>query len=344
MASIEWPPKQTYIVGELSANHNQDMNRAKETIEAIAQAGADAVKVQTYRPESLCLNIDNAHFGKRHSGPWKGMTMWEIYEKGSLPYEWHCELKELANRLNLDFFSSPFDLQGVDFLEELEVPLYKIASFEITHHPLIRKVAKLGKPIIFSTGVAEPEDIKMALDICYQEANQNLALLKCTSEYPAQLSDANLNTMLDLKARFGSIIGLSDHTLGSTVATTAVAMGASIIEKHFTLSRAEGGLDSAFSMEPHEFKDMVDQIRLIEQCKGGIDYQVSDKNKLRRRSLFFTTNLSAGERLAEHDLAILRGGSGMHPKNYDMLLGKRICQSVEAGTPVLENQFNQPGD
>ncbi|WP_394249702.1 pseudaminic acid synthase [Vibrio profundi] len=334
-----WLLNKTYIIAELSANHNNDLERAKQTIVAMAQAGADAVKVQTYRPESLCLNIDNEYFGERKAGLWKGQRLWDIYKGASLPYEWHKPLQEVAEQHNLDFFSSPFDLEGVDFLETLNVPYYKIASFEITHIPLIEKVAKTGKPIIISTGVADDDDIQLALNTCRNAGNENVALLKCTSQYPATIEQANLSMIPEMRARFSVPIGLSDHTMGSLVPTVAVSLGAQIVEKHFILDRNDGGADSAFSMEPHEFSQMVTNIRQAEASLGGINYQVSDSDKLRRRSIFFTTDIPKGTTITTQHIRVLRNGSGAHPKIYDDLIGKTLTADVDIGQPVKPELF-----
>lgn len=332
-----WLPNRTLVIAELSANHNQNFERAVASIYAIAASGADAVKVQTYTPESFCLNIDNQYFGKIKSGAWRGFSRWKLYQQGALPYEWHSKLQELAKQLGLLFFSSPFDEQSVDFLEELNVPFYKVASFEINHIPLIRKVAATQKPVILSTGVAELCDIQLALDTCHKVGNHQIALLKCTSQYPAKIEDANLATIKDMQNRFSIPIGLSDHTLGSLVPTVAVSMGARIVEKHFTLNRHDGGLDSEFSMEPDEFTEMVQQIRSVETSLGKVNYEVSDQDKGRRRSIFFCRDLTAGSQIEIDDIKILRNGRGIHPKYFDDLIGKKIRHNVKIGEPVTSD-------
>ncbi|MEZ9141880.1 MULTISPECIES: pseudaminic acid synthase [unclassified Shewanella] len=335
----DWLPKKAIIIAELSANHNGSLERACDTIRAMAASGADIVKVQTYRPESLCLDIDNDYFGKRKKGLWKGRTLWSLYQEAALPYEWHQPLQTLTHELGMEFFSSPFDLEGVDFLESLNVPYYKIASFEVNHIPLIEKAALTGKPLIISTGVADDKDIELALNTCFKAGNFNVALLKCTSQYPASLNDANLKMLTDMQQRFKVPIGLSDHTMGSLVPMTAVSLGARIIEKHFTLNRNDGGADGAFSMEPHEFREMVDQIRAVESCLGEVSYKVTEEDKLRRRSLFYCRNLSAGEVIGEEDIKVLRNGSGLQPKYMEQLLGKALERSVKVGEPVLADDL-----
>ncbi|WP_337881100.1 pseudaminic acid synthase [Rheinheimera sp.] len=338
---MDWIGDKTLIIAELSANHNNDLERAKATIHAMAAAGADAVKVQTYKPESLCMDIDNAYFGKRPAGLWKGRTLWDLYKEGSLPYEWHAELQQVAKDAGLLFFSSPFDLDAVDFLEQLAVPFYKIASFEINHIPLIDKVARTGKPVIISTGVADEADIQLALATCYQAGNRQVALLKCTSQYPAQIADANLKTIPAMLQRFSVPVGVSDHTAGALVPGVAVSLGARIVEKHFTLNRADGGPDSAFSMEPDEFKQMVEQVRQVEASLGQVSYQISHADKMRRRSIFFAKNLAAGEIIQPEDIRVLRNGSGLHPRYLNLLYKQELQQDAVAGEPTTTSHFDQ---
>ena len=337
----DWLPKKAIVIAELSANHNGSLQRACDTIRAMADSGADIVKVQTYRPESLCLDVDNDYFGKRKAGLWKGRTLWSLYQEAALPYEWHQPLQALTHELGMAFFSSPFDLEGVDFLETLNVPYYKIASFEINHIPLIDKAARTGKPLIISTGVADDKDIELALKTCFEAGNTNVALLKCTSQYPASLNDANLHMITDMQKKFNVPIGLSDHTMGSLVPMTAVSLGARIIEKHFTLDRHDGGPDSAFSMEPDEFRDMVNQIRNVESCLGKVNYSVSEQDKLRRRSIFYCRDRSAGELIGEGDIKVLRNGSGLHPKHMKSLIGATLTRSVNVGEPVLAEDLDK---
>ncbi len=330
--------KSIFIIAELSANHNQDYNLCERTIKAMAKAGADAVKIQTYKPQSLSIDMDTGYFSPRTEGLWKGFTSWDLYTKASMPYEWQPKLQKLTHDLGMEFFSSPFDIEGVDYLETLEVPRYKIASLEITDIPLIEYTASKGKPMIISTGVAEENDIILALDACKQVGNNDITLLKCTSDYPATIEDANLRTMVDMKRRFGVKVGLSDHTMGSLVPTVAASLGAEVIEKHFTLDRSLGGPDSAFSMEPKEFAEMVEAVRLTESALGKITYQVSDKDKARRRSLFVVKDIKKGEIITEKNIRSIRPGYGLHPKYLNKVLGKKTIVDIKKGDALkLEN-------
>lgn len=331
---------QVFIIAELSANHNNDFDLAVNTIKAMAKAGANAVKVQTYTADSLAVNIDNDIFGKRKDGLWKGRTLWDLYKEASMPYEWHEPLQKVAQELGLVFFSSPFDLDGVALLEELNVPLYKIASFEITDIPLIRAVAKTGKPIIISTGVAQEEDIALALETCHRENNHQITLLKCTSNYPSTLADANLKTMVDMRDRFNSTVGVSDHTMGSVVPITATAMGARVIEKHFILDRALGGPDSAFSMEPDEFTEMVKSVRQVELTLGKVTYEVNEKDKLRRRSLYACEPIQKGQPFTRKNVKSLRTGFGLAPQHLDALLSRNASRAYYIGDPILAEEVS----
>jgi len=323
----------TYIIAELSANHNNDFDLAVKTLEAMAESGANAVKVQTYKPQSLTINLDTGHFASRKDGLWKGYTPWKLFTEAAMPYEWQPKLQKIAENLRLEFFSSPFDLEGVDFLETLNVPRYKIASFEITDIPLITYVASKGKPMIISTGVAEIEDIELALEACYNAGNKDITLLKCTSQYPATIEQANLKTMVDMKERFGVKVGLSDHTMGSLVPKVAVSLGAEVVEKHFILDRSLGGPDSAFSMEPHEFKEMVSAVRNTEKVLGKVTYEVSDSDKMRRRSLFVVEDIKAGDMITEKNVRSIRPGFGLRPRYLPEVLGKKATSDLEKGAP-----------
>ena len=327
----------TFIIAELSANHNNDYDIAVKTIQAMAKAGANAVKVQTYTADSLALDVDNEYFGPKKEGLWKGIRPYDLYKEASMPYEWQPKLKELAESLGLVFFSSPFDFEGVDFLETIDCPIYKIASFEITDIPLIEYVARKGKPIIISTGVAELEDIQLAVDTCRKVRNNDITLLKCTSQYPAEIADANLATIPDMKNRFNVKIGVSDHTMGSIVPVVAVSLGATVVEKHFILDRNMGGADSTFSMEPQEFKDMVDKIRSVEKSLGTVNYDVSENDKLKRRSLFATKNIRVGELFTKENIRSLRPGHGLHPKYLKEIIGKKSLQNMFRGDKLNLN-------
>lgn len=333
-----------YIIAELSANHNNDFDLAVKTIISIAQSGADAVKVQTYTADSLSIDVNNEYFKERTEGLWKGYRPYDLYKVAAMPYEWQPKLQEIATDLGLDFFSSPFDKEGVDFLETLDVPKYKIASFEITDIPLIEYAASKGKPMIISTGVAELGDIDLAVKTCYNVGNHDITLLKCTSEYPAPIELANLRTLPNLKETFKVKVGLSDHTMGSTVSVVAVALGASVIEKHFILDRSLGGPDSAFSMEPKEFQYMVKAVREAELALGEISYKVSDNNKFRRRSLFSTQEIKKGEKISKRNVRSVRPGYGLHPNEYTKVINAIAKVDIPKGTPLswsLLEQLNE---
>ena len=327
----------TYIIAELSANHEQNYDLAVETIKAMKEAGADAVKLQTYTPDSLTLNSDKAWFQTRKDSLWAGQKMYDLYKKGETPWNWHKKLQKLTLDLGMDFFSSPFDLEGVDLLESINVPAYKIASLEITDIPLIKKCAKTGKPIIISTGAATTKDIDLALETCYNTGNKQVALLKCTSAYPTPFNEVNLKQIHSLKEKYGIIIGLSDHTLGIEVPIASVVMGAKIIEKHFILSRDSNGLDKDFSLEPHEFKQMVDAIRNIEQAMGNGSFNLTAKIETAtkfRRSIFVSSNIKKGEVFTKNNIKSVRPGLGLHPKHYYEILGKKANQDIEKGLPL----------
>ena len=327
----------TYIIAELSANHEQNFDLAVETIKAMKDAGADAVKLQTYTPESLTLDSDQPWFQTRKDSLWAGQKMYDLYKKGTTPYEWFPKLQQLATDLGMDFFSSPFDLSAVDFLENLNVPAYKIASLEITDIPLIKKCAEIGKPIIISTGAATVEDIDLAVKTCKDTRNNQIALLKCTSAYPTPYNEVNLKQIKSLQERYGLVIGLSDHTLGIEVPIASVVMGARIIEKHFILSRNSNGLDKEFSLETQAFKQMVDAIRNIEQAMGDGSFKLTPKIETAtkfRRSLFAVKDIKKGKTLTEENIRSLRPGIGLHPKYYYEILGKKAKQDIEKGTPL----------
>ena len=324
----------TFIIAELSGNHNNNFDLAVKTIESIAETGADAVKIQTYKPESLTINLDKGYFAPKKEGLWKGYTPWNLYKEASMPYEWHSKLKKISEKKGLIFFSSPFDKEGVDFLETLNVPIYKIASFEIVDINLIEYCAKKMKPIIISTGVADIKDIDLAIKTCRNVGNKDITLLKCTSNYPAEIKDADLLTIPDMKKKFGVKVGVSDHTMGYLVPLVAVSLGASVVEKHYILDRKLGGVDSAFSMEPQEFKDMIKNIRNVELCLGKVNYDVSKTKKLKRKSLFFIKDIKKGEKLTSKNIRSIRPGHGLHPKNYKKILNKLASSDVKKCTPI----------
>ncbi|MCK9225847.1 MAG: pseudaminic acid synthase [Candidatus Muirbacterium halophilum] len=323
-----------FIIAELSANHNNSFELAVESIKSMAEAGVDAVKIQTYKPESLTLDMDTGYFAPRSEGLWKGYTSWRLYKEASMPYKWQPKLKKIAEDFGLIFFSTPFDKEGVDFLETIDIPIYKIASLEITDVPLIKYVASKGKPMIISTGVADISDIELALTTCREAGNNDITLLKCTSNYPAKISDANLLTIPDMKKRFGVKVGVSDHTMGSLVPIVAVSLGAEVVEKHFILDRNLGGPDSAFSMEPLEFKRMVEEIRETESSLGVISYNVSEKDKVRRRSLFVVQDIKKGDKLTSENIRSIRPGNGLHPKHYNNVIGKIAKFDIERGSAL----------
>lgn len=326
--------KRVCIIAELSANHHHDFDLTVKTLEAMARAGADAVKVQTFTPDSLTIDVDNEYFGPRTEGLWKGSVPYELFREAMMPWEWQPKLKQIAEKLGMYFFSSPFDVAAVDFLEKMDVPAYKVASLEISDIPLITHIAKKGKPVIISTGAAGLSDIDLALQTCRDVGNQQLALLKCTSAYPASPADANLLTIPNLRDTFNVVAGLSDHTMGSTVPVAAVALGARIVEKHFILSREQGGPDAAFSMEPDEFAAMVSALRDTEAALGQINYQLSDKDRLRRRSLFAVRDIEAGTPITGENVRSVRPGHGLHPKYYAAILGKTARKKIPKGSPV----------
>jgi len=329
----------TFIVAELSANHNQKFDLAVKTIKAMKESGADAVKFQTYTSDSLSLDVDDERFGPIKNGQWKGIRPYDLYKKAAMPWEWQSKLKKIAEKIGLLCFSSPFDFKAVDFLETLGMPIYKIASPEITDIPLIKYVASKGKPMIISTGLANIDDIKLALKTCRDAGNDNISLLKCTSQYPAPIEAANLSTLIDMKQRFGVDVGVSDHTFGSIVPVVAVSLGAKIVEKHFILDRKLDGPDSAFSMEPHEFKKMVDDIRLTEKALGKMSYEIKEKDKQRRRSLFVTEYIKKGELLTDKNFRSVRPGHGLHPKYLYDVLGKKAKSDLKKGTPLKKDSM-----
>ncbi len=330
----------TFIIAELSANHNHNIEIAKKTIKAMHDCGADAVKIQTYTADTMTIDSSNKYFKINQGTLWDGKTLYELYQEAYTPWEWHEELKDYTENLGLVFFSTPFDFSSVDFLEKMKVNIYKIASFEITDIPFIEYVARKGKPMIISTGIATFSDIQDAIKTCRSVGNNNITLLKCTSSYPAPIEEANLKTMVDMIETFNVKVGLSDHTLGSDVAIAAVALGAVVIEKHFILDRNMGGPDADFSMEPEEFKKMVNSIRNVEKALGEITYQISEKvekNRIFSRSLFVVKDMKKGEVFTEFNIRSIRPGYGMKPKYYYNVIGKRASVDIERGTPLDES-------
>ena len=330
------PGRPVYVIAEMSANHNQDFDKAVKIIEAAKRAGADAVKTQTYTADTITLDCDNEYF--RIKGTiWEGKNLYQLYQEALMPWEWMPGLKKVCDDLGMDFFSTPFDHTAVDFLERLDVPAYKIASFEVVDIPLLKKVAATGKPIIMSTGMATADEIAEAIEAITGAGGSAVALLKCTSAYPAPLEEMNLNTIPHFINTYGVPVGLSDHTMGSAAAVAAVALGGCIVEKHITLSRSDPGPDSAFSMEPDEFKAMIEDIRAVEKALGTATYEVTEKqkeNRVFRRSLFVVKDIKAGEVFSESNVRSIRPGHGLHTRYFDQVLGKKAVQDIKKGTPL----------
>lgn len=324
----------TFIVAELSANHNQNFDLAVKSIEAIRQTGVDAVKLQTFRPDSFTMDVDNVYFGPKEKGLWKGMRPIDLYTKGAMPYDWQPKLKKVANDLGLICFSSPFDYEAVDFMEKMDMPIYKVASLEISDVNLIEYIAKKHKPIMISTGAANDYDIQLALDTCKKVGNENVTLLKCTSEYPAAIDNANLCMIPDMRKRFQVEVGISDHSMTNLVPVVAVALGATVVEKHFILDRSLGGIDSAFSLEPQEFSSLVQDIRNVEKALGKVDYTLKDDDKNRRRSLFISKDIKKGEEFSLENVKSVRPGYGLHPKYLQTVLGKKANKDLKKGNPL----------
>jgi pseudaminic acid synthase len=327
-----------YLIAEMSGNHNQSLERALAIVDAAAASGADAIKLQTYTADTMTLDVDSPGFVIEDSSSlWFGRRLHDLYQEAHTPWEWHRPIMERASALGMHCFSTPFDDTAVDFLEELDVPAYKIASFEVTDTPLISKVASTGKPLIISTGMASVGEIDEAVVAARQGGSQQIMLLKCTSTYPATPSNSNLATIPTMRATFGCDVGLSDHTMGCGVAVAAVAFGATLIEKHFTLSRAEGGVDSAFSMEPAEFALMRKETERAWQGIGRVVFggtPAEEKSRAFRRSLYISRDVSAGEELTSRNVRIVRPGFGLPPKFLGTVLGRTVKQSLAAGTPV----------
>ncbi|NQT69558.1 MAG: pseudaminic acid synthase [Desulfobacteraceae bacterium] len=325
-----------YIIAEMSANHNQDFAKAVRIIEAAQKAGADAIKLQTYTPDTITIDCDNEYF-KIQGTIWAGKNLYQLYGEAFTPWEWQPKLKEVADKLKIDIFSTPFDSSAVDFLEKMNVPAYKVASFENVDIPLLEKIACTGKPIIMSTGMATLGEIDEAVRTIRQAMNNQLALLKCTSAYPAPPEEVNLKTINHLSEAFDVPTGLSDHTMGSAVAVGAVTLGACIVEKHFTLSRKDPGPDSAFSMEPHEFKTMVEDIRTIEKALGKVCYGITEKqreSRAFRRSLFVVEDVKVAEEFTQTNVRSIRPGNGLHTRYLTKIIGKKAATNIAGGTPL----------
>lgn len=324
----------------MSGNHNHSLERAKDIIAAAADAGADAIKLQTYTPDTLTIDCDNDYFQVKVNDAWAGNTLYNLYKSAYTPWEWHRPLKEFANERGLVFFSSPFDETAVNLLEELEVPLYKVASFEIGHIPLLRMIGATKKPVIISRGLADAVEIERAIATLLEAGSPQVVLLHCVSAYPARFADMNISTIPELARRFGVVAGLSDHTLGVTVPIAAVTLGAHVIEKHFTLRRSEGGPDASFSLEPEEFKTLVRSVREAEASYGTPTYDSGteeNENRVFKRSIFVVCDIAEGEALTPENIRIIRPGYGMSPHRYDEVLGKRTLKELKRGTPLKDD-------
>lgn len=331
-----------FIIAELSANHLHNFDIAIKTLEAAAEAGVDAFKIQTLTADTMTIDCDNEYFTINKGTLWDGRTLYDLYSETPLPYDWHQPIIDKCKELGLIWFSTPYDKTATDFLETLDPPAYKIASFEITDIPLIEYVASKGKPVIMSTGIATKEEIENAVTACKKSGNNQIALLKCTSAYPAPYEEINLRMIEEYKREYGVISGLSDHTLGTEVPVASVALGASIIEKHMILDRNLGGPDAAFSLEPEEFKTLVKQVRNVEKAIGTVTYELSEKVKANRmfaRSLFVVKDMKKGEPFTEDSVRSIRPGDGLAPKFYDSVLGKKATADLKRGTPLLKNHI-----
>ena len=331
----------TYIIAEMSANHAGSLKNAKEIVYAAKEAGADCIKMQTYTADTITLNCNNKYF-QIDNGTWKGENLYQLYKKAYTPWEWQAELKELADNLEIDMFSTPFDRSAVDFLENINMKFYKIASFELVDIPLIDYVASKNKPIIMSTGMGSYEEIEEAVHTI-RKYHDKIILLKCSSAYPAITDEMNLNTMIDMKKRFNVSVGLSDHSMGSLGAVTAVAMGANVIEKHFCLSRSIDNPDASFSMEPNEFKEMVNTIRTVEKAKGKVYYGPAKQeiNNLNfRKSIFTSKKISKGEIFTSDNIRVVRPAYGMKPKYYEKIIGNKAAVDIDEGMPLREDEID----
>jgi len=331
-----------FIIAELSANHGGKLNLALETIRAAKRSGADAIKIQTYTADTITLNSNKDWFKINQGTHWDGQYLYDLYKEASLPWEWHSKIFEVAKQEGLVCFSSPFDNSAVDLLEELNTPIYKIASFEITDIPLIEYAASKGKPMILSTGIAEIADIELAIETCRKVGNDDITVLKCTSAYPADPKDANLLTIPDIKERFGVKAGLSDHTMGIEGPVVATALGATVIEKHFILDKSIGGPDAHFSLDENEFTHMVKAVRIAESMLGKVDYEMTEKKKKSKqfsRSLFIVSDVKKGDIITKENIRSIRPGFGLHPKYWNEILGKPFKSDFERGTPLSFNHI-----
>ncbi|MGD9025268.1 MAG: pseudaminic acid synthase [Desulfobacterales bacterium] len=325
-----------YIVAEMSANHHQDFNEAVKIIEEAKAAGADAIKIQTFTPDTMTINVQNEFF-KVKDTIWDGKNLYDLYKEASTPWDWQPRLKEVANKIGLDFFSTPFDQSAVDFLEQMDVPAYKVASFELVDIPLLKRIAKTGKPVIISTGMASLDDIREAVKVFKASGRDQIALLKCTSAYPAPAEEMNLRTIPELSKIFDVPVGLSDHSFGNEASIVAVALGACVIEKHFTLSRDIEGPDSSFSIEPHELKALVTGIRHVEKLLGSVCFAATEQERsslLFRRSLFAVKDIDINEKFTEKNIRSIRPGFGLHTRYFEKVIGRKAKTYIPKGSPL----------
>ncbi|MFA6304899.1 MAG: pseudaminic acid synthase [Patescibacteria group bacterium] len=338
------PGESAFIIAEMSGNHNQSYQNCLKIIDAALSAGADAIKLQTYTADTLTINCVNRYFQITKQKNWSGQTLYDLYKKAYTPWDWQAKLKNYAEKKGLFFFSTPFDKTAVDFLEKMKVQIYKIASFEIGDFPLLKRVGQTKKPVIISRGMATAKEVDYALKTLKKYGCPQVAILHCVSAYPARSEEMNLLTIPDLTKKFKVITGLSDHSLGITAAITSIALGAKIIEKHLTLKHSDGGPDAAFSLEPQEFKDMVEGVRLAEKSLGQPFYNktAGEKNSIIfKKSLFIVKDIKKGEKITEKNMRSIRPGYGLPPKNYELVLGKKIKNHYPAGTPLSWSKLNK---
>jgi len=337
------PGQPVFIVAEMSGNHNQDINQAYKIINAAAKAGADAVKMQTYTADIITLDCDNKYFQVKVNDAWKGQTLYNLYKKAYTPWAWQAKLKKYGEAKGILVFSSPFDNTAVDFLESLKVAIYKVASFEVVDIPLLKRIGQTGKPVIMSRGMASIKEIKLAVKTLKKHGCPQVAVLHCVSSYPAKPEEMNLATIIDIIKRFKVVAGLSDHALNITVSIAAAALGASVIEKHLTIKRSDGGPDAAFSLEPQEFRSLVQAVRLVERAIGQPNYKVTKseaENIIFRKSIFAVKDIKSGEKFTSANVRSIRPGYGLAPKYYDQIMGKIAKKNIEKGVPLNWNLIN----
>lgn len=328
------------ITVDISANHLQDFERAKELVKIVCELGVDAVKIQTYTPDTMTLNSDKDYFQVKVNEAWKGQTLHSLYQKAYTPWEWHADLEKIAQAKNVLFFSTAYDFSSVDFLEKMNVPCYKIASFEITDLLLLKRIAQTKKPVILSRGMANQKELEEALTVLRENGSKDIAILHCISSYPAKAEEMNLKTITDISERFGVVAGLSDHTLTTSLAVASVALGAKIIEKHFTLKRADGGPDAAFSLESEELKRLIREVRDVEKALGEVSYELGFREKeniVFRRSLWVLRNVKKGEVFTKENVGSFRPAYGLEPKYLEEVLGKKAIKDIEFGTPLTKD-------